>query len=68
MVAWMAGLLILPRCSSITCARNPDGQLFEHAERRLLRLIITPPVDHLGAGPVADPHTWGGDPEQPWCT
>jgi putative membrane protein len=44
-IAWMAGLLILPRLFVYHMRSEPGSdmaQLFEHAEGRLLRLIMNP--------------------------
>lgn len=44
-IAWMAGLLILPRLFVYHMRSEPGSdmaQLFEHAEARLLRLIMNP--------------------------
>lgn len=44
MVAWMAGLLILPRLFvyQMQAAGTPMVAVLDHAERRLLRLIMNP--------------------------
>ena len=44
MVAWMAGLLILPRLFvyHMRATETPMAGLFEQAEQRLLRLIMNP--------------------------
>jgi putative membrane protein len=45
MIAWMAGLLILPRLFVYHMRAAPGSEmarLFEHAEQRLLRLIMNP--------------------------
>jgi protoporphyrinogen IX oxidase len=44
-IAWMAGMLYLPRLFVYHCAAKPGSQqseTFKLMERRLLRLIITP--------------------------
>src|SRR5438477_8196415 len=44
-IAWMAGMLYLPRLFVYHCAAEPGSQqseTFKLMERRLLRLIITP--------------------------
>ena len=68
-VAWMAGLLYLPRLFVYHCAAEPGSQeakTFEIMERRLLRAIMTPAmILSLGFGGalLSQPGVvdWSGD-------
>ena len=68
-VAWMAGLLYLPRLFVYHCAAEPGSQeakTFEVMERRLLRAIMTPAmILSLGFGGalLSQPGVvdWSGD-------
>lgn len=70
MVAWMAGLLILPRLYVYHMRAAPGSEmdaLFQDAERRLLRLIITPTLLVTWALGLWLIHTRGGEIlSQPW--
>jgi putative membrane protein len=67
-IAWMAGMLYLPRLFIYHCAAEPgsvQSETFKVMERRLLRAIINPSmavVWVLGLALVADLDAWG----EPW--
>ena len=56
-IAWMAGMLYLPRLFIYHCEAppgSPQSETFKVMERRLLTVIINPAmVSDLGAGPMA---------------
>lgn len=67
-IAWMAGMLYLPRLFIYHCAAEPgsvQSETFKVMERRLLRAIINPSmavVWVLGLALVADLDAWS----EPW--
>ena len=68
MVAWMAGMLYLPRLYAYHCETTPgaaDSERFKVMERRLLRGIVNPSmIATIALGLLL---AWGGDLwSQPW--
>ncbi len=67
-IAWMAGMLYLPRLFIYHCAAEPgsvQSETFKTMERRLLRAIINPAMALawvLGLALVAHLDAWG----EPW--
>jgi putative membrane protein len=67
-IAWMAGMLYLPRLFVYHCAAEPgsvQSETFKVMERRLLRAIINPAMALawvLGLALAADLDAWG----EPW--
>ena len=67
-IAWMAGMLYLPRLFIYHCAAEPgsvQSETFKVMERRLLRAIINPAMALawvLGLGLAAHLDAWG----EPW--